>query len=100
MASERVIAEILNQAAAVRVSVGSLELLIGRGRKALPQSRFHGIAPHRIDNGFMGEYRITRRNGSEQRKKEPQRRAKARHETHAHVTSSYVAVCRRSRNRR
>ena len=61
MAAERIVAKILNDAAAVRVGVRFVELIFGSVGKTLRQNRQDCVDPKRIYNRLMGQDGISAR---------------------------------------
>jgi hypothetical protein len=63
--AERIVAEILDDCAAVGVAVRLFELVLGERRKTSEKQRAELIGPNEIDDLFVGEYRVRgRANGA------------------------------------
>src|ERR1700676_2672478 len=60
-AAEGIVAEVLDDGAAVSVTVCQLELLFRKGRKALEEQRADLIGPEKVDDFLVGEHGIGRR---------------------------------------
>src|SRR2546423_1113883 len=58
MRSKRVVAHVLDDAAAIGERMGVLQLLGRRARKSLAQQRLDGIGPLRVDDRFVSQDRI------------------------------------------
>ena len=58
MTAERIVAKILNDAAAICIGVRFLELVFACVRKALRQDGQYRVDPKRIDDRFMSQYGI------------------------------------------
>jgi hypothetical protein len=56
--AERVVAEVLNDAAAVCVGVGLLQLERREVRKTLEQQRLNGVGPGEVNDLLMRENRV------------------------------------------
>jgi len=57
--AERVIAEVLDNAAAVSIGVGLVEVVVRCSGKSLAQERLDLVRPSQIYNFFMREHRVT-----------------------------------------
>ena len=60
LAAERIIAQILNDASAVGISVGLDQLIRGGGGKSFQEQGLDGTVPSGIDDGFVREDGIRR----------------------------------------
>src|SRR5712691_9256041 len=65
VAAKWIVAQVLNNAPAVSVTVGFPELLLAGFGKALNQYWLDRVGPKRIDDGLMSQHRVTTRVGRE-----------------------------------
>ena len=68
---ERVVAHVLNNAAAVGVCVSLNKLFRSGAGEPLQQQNFDGSVPGGVDERFVGEYGVREGCGSEQQKPQP-----------------------------
>src|SRR5689334_14038703 len=62
--SEWVVTHVLSDAAAIRISMRFHELLRRCIRKTLEEQSFDRCVPRRVDNRFVGEYRVRKQTRS------------------------------------
>src|SRR6185312_4920231 len=72
--AERIVAHVLQNASAVGVGVGLLQVLFRGVREALEQQGLNVVVPHQVHDLLVGQHRIARREGRAQADKYDQRK--------------------------